>query len=508
MMLCDKCLSPVQFNLLSESDTRLGTDNSELVSNLSHHFLDRTNIYLKKVADLVQFGPSTAQLAQRRMFLRRKINELSPTARIPTDILIEIFQVACKPVYHSYGSSQAVTPLFIGSICRQWRDVAWSTPLLWSTIFLHVSREHHDTQIQLLGEWLLNAKSAPLSIKLTTYTEGLEENESVLCAFEAIVRILITRSDQWLTFDSRLPPPQCRNILKNIDFPMLTSVSLCPASTPITPEMFLSAPKLVDITLRRYNFPVVLPWEQIKRFRMGRSSFNRCLKILQQLKSPNLEECHFEGVYLQHGITSEAVGVHAYAQLKHLHVKLDNSWCISLFNNITLPSLSDLGIQYNGNKRLPLSSIRSLLLRSACNLERLTIQFPFDDTDLILCLEVIPSLSYLHLETMGDSPANMGLTRHLVASLDPLGNSSRLLLPNLEHFEFKGRMLCDCRTIVDMLARRWHLSDDDGETTTKVSKLKLAEITSVGLPHLTADVHKDLRKLSEEGMSVMIMINL
>jgi hypothetical protein len=105
---------------------------------------------------------------------------------------------------------------------------------------------------------------------------------------------------------------------------------------------------------------------------------------------------------------------------------------------------------------------------------------------------------------MIDNPQlDMGLTRHLVASLDPLSNSSRLLLPNLEYFEFKGRLLCGCRTIVDMLARRWHLSDDDGETTTKVStKLKLAEFTSIGLYHVTADVHEELRKLSEEGMSV------
>ena len=73
------------------------------------------------------------------------------------------------------------------------------------------------------------------------------------------------------------------------------------------------------------------------------------------------------------------------------------------------------------------------------------------------CLEAIPSLTYLHLEL-----ADTGLTRHLVASLDPLSNSSHLLLPNLKYFEFKGQVLCDCRTIVNMLAHRWHLSNDGG----------------------------------------------
>ena len=140
-----------------------------------------------------------AQLAQRRASCRRRINELSsPTARIPAEILIGIFQIACQPVNKGHGAWQAVTPLFIGSICRQWRDVAWSTPLLWSTIFMHVSRK---PQIQLLEDWLLNAKSAPLSIKLIEKNE----RESVLRAFEAVMRILVTSSDYWLTFDSLLP---------------------------------------------------------------------------------------------------------------------------------------------------------------------------------------------------------------------------------------------------------------------------------------------------------------
>ena len=456
----------------------------------------------------MQPSPSTVQLAQRRLFLLRKINELSPTARIPLDILIEIFQIACKPVYDGYYKSrQAVTPFFIGSICRLWRDVVWSTPLLWSTIFLQISRKHHDTQIQLLGDWLLNARSAPLSIKLTLQ----DEHVSVLYAFEAIVRILVTKSDQWVTFDSCLPPPQCSNIFKNINFPMLTSVLLrSPSSTSNIPEMFLTAPKLVDISLRGYNFSVVLPWEQIRHFRTGRSSVNGCLKILQQ--SPNLQECHFGGVYLQHGFFSEAIEPHAHTQLtqlKHLHVKLDSLWSTSLFDSITLPSLFNFHIQYSCSQSLPLSSVTSLFLRSACNLERLIIRSHFDDKDLILCLEAIPSLSYLHLDMVVDPRADIGLTRHLVASLDPLSNSSRLLLPNLEYFKYRGRVLCDCRTVLDMLARRWHLpSYDDGTSqstfVTKVSKLKLAEVVSIDRYHVTADVHEELRKLSEEGMSVKI----
>ena len=143
-----------------------------------------------------------AQFARRRVFLRRRINGLSPTARIPSEI--KIFQIACQPVDNSYRARQAVTPLFIGSICKRWQDVVWFTPLLWNTILLRVSRKHHGTQVQLLGDWLLNARSGPLSIKLT-----LEDlHESVLCAFEAIMRILVAD----LTTGLLLIPAYCLNV--------------------------------------------------------------------------------------------------------------------------------------------------------------------------------------------------------------------------------------------------------------------------------------------------------
>ena len=449
-----------------------------------------------------------AQIAQRRVFVRRRINGLSPTARIPSEILIEIFQIACQPVDKGYRVRRAVTPLFIGSICRLWRDVAWSTPLLWNTILLHVSpdRKHHDTQVQLLGDWLLNARSAPLSIKLIVE----DERESVLCAFEAIMRILITRSDYWLTFDSRLPP-QCHNIFKNINFPMLTSVSLQlsnTVSTSIIPDMFLTAPKLVDVNLLNCHFPLMLPWEQVRRFRTGLSSITECLKVLRE--SPNLQECYFNGVYTPVDFISKTIIPHAQLQLKHLHVMLQRHgpWTLSdsmsLFDGMTLPSLSNLCIQYYGTTILHLSSITSLVLRSACNLERFTIKFPFDNAELIPCLEAMPSLTYLDLEM--PRGLDMGLTRHNVTSLDPLSNSSRLLLPNLKYLKYKGPVLCDCRTIVDMLAHRWHLSDDSrtSQGFTRVSKLQLAEILST-VPYLiSADVQEELKNLLEEGMSVRI----
>ena len=47
-------------------------------------------------------------------------------------------------------------------------------------------------------------------------------------------------------------------------------------------------------------------------------------------------------------------------------------------------------------------------------------------------------------------------------------------------------------------------SDVTNTFVTKVSKLKLAEVVSIGWYHITDDFHEELRKLSQEGMSVKI----
>ena len=443
-----------------------------------------------------------AQIAQRRVFIRRRINELSPTGRIPSEILIEIFRIACQPVKNDYRANKSVTPFFIGSICSRWRDVAWSTPLLWNTILLHVSRKY-DGQVQLLGDRLLNAKSAPLSIRLILDED--EDEDDILCAFEAIMRTLITRSNYWLTFDSDLLP-QCHHVLKNIDFPMLTSVSLQSTniiSTPNISGMFLTAPKLVDVSLIHYNPKVLLPWEQVRRLRIELSSGTECLEALRQ--SPNLQECHIECIHSTVSFISKTI---IHTQLKVLDVMSSSrDASVSLFDSISLPSLSNLRIRCNGTNRL-LSSITSLVIRSSCNLERFTIEFTFDDADLISCLEAIPSLTHLDLiyHDLGLEGLDVGLTKHLVASLDPLSNSSQLLLPNLQYFKYQGPVLCDCRTILDMLAHRWHLSDDDGTSQSiRVSKLRLAGILSTVEYHVTADVQEELKDLSEEGMLVRII---
>ncbi|KAF8896876.1 hypothetical protein CPB84DRAFT_1848057 [Gymnopilus junonius] len=485
-MLCARCSSSVQDPV----------DIPELEREVSESLLHlETAASLE--AEMIRVEKTIESLSQRRTILRRKINALSLTAQLPPEILIEIFRL----VSHSPSeTTERHIPLFFGGVCKEWRDIAWSTPLLWNTVSLHVSRKTHGSQVHLLRDWLLRAQESPLHIKLTTD----DEHESIFCSLRAIMDVLVTRSMYWHSLDCLLPP-QCHDVLKDSQFPMLTSVCIRPPKGTIStfsepPDMFLSAPKLLDVDLSGYNFAaMVLPWEQLRKFKTQFLTVGECLKVCR--RSPNLKECHLESVYSPDLLSSPTLNP-LHCELEYLDVTLIKGAAITLLDNITLPSLRDLRIHYSGPNGFLLSAISSLVVRSSCNLQRLHIRKQhFLDDDLIPCLEAIPSLSDLHLAAISDT--SIGLTQRLVEVLHPSYQSGHPLLPNLRSFEFHGPVSADLQSVGAMLSARWHEKRIDltsEPNTSPIAQLAKVQIIFPMQGDLTDEFLEEVSRLSGEGM--------
>nr|GAT54890.1 predicted protein [Mycena chlorophos] len=56
---------------------------------------------------------------------------------LPTELIADIF-LAYLPPYPAYPNlrKKAETPVSLGHICRQWRQIAWATPSLWRAVGL------------------------------------------------------------------------------------------------------------------------------------------------------------------------------------------------------------------------------------------------------------------------------------------------------------------------------------------------------------------------------------
>ncbi|KAI9064010.1 hypothetical protein FKP32DRAFT_1570692, partial [Trametes sanguinea] len=93
--------------------------------------------------------------------LKTRLNTLTPIARLPPEILSEIFALVSTKQYeetwrHHYGSSQVYKWLSVAHVCRVWRSIALDTPRLWSNIVL--------TRPEVDREVLARSKKAPLWI--------------------------------------------------------------------------------------------------------------------------------------------------------------------------------------------------------------------------------------------------------------------------------------------------------------------------------------------------------
>ncbi|KAF8214886.1 hypothetical protein K438DRAFT_1561983, partial [Mycena galopus ATCC 62051] len=88
-------------------------------------------------AQIKEMEFALTQLKEQRASLERPVDAhkalISPMRHIPQDVLLEIF-FSCLPSEHNALIDSAEAPLILGRICRHWRSVAYSTPMLWSSI--------------------------------------------------------------------------------------------------------------------------------------------------------------------------------------------------------------------------------------------------------------------------------------------------------------------------------------------------------------------------------------
>ncbi|KAJ2915571.1 hypothetical protein MD484_g4836, partial [Candolleomyces efflorescens] len=123
-----------------------------------------------------------AKLRERVKALQNTRDEfgpmLSPWRRLPVDVLVEILQIAVNPGLHR--SQLLLSPDFqstdrahfknLRSVCRLWRDVAFATPSLWTSIWVDFNECYKEVPnvkavIRWIGKYFERAGSSlPLDL--------------------------------------------------------------------------------------------------------------------------------------------------------------------------------------------------------------------------------------------------------------------------------------------------------------------------------------------------------
>ncbi|KAF7355524.1 hypothetical protein MSAN_01469400 [Mycena sanguinolenta] len=310
------------------------------------------------------------QLREQRASLNGPIEAhgalLSPIRRIPQDILLAIF-FACLPSEHNAVIDPAEAPLVLGRICRHWRDITYSTPMLWSS--LHIpALSYLDAPPKLLwglqrtvGAWLGRSGTCPLSISLfdrvNRFIPNDLENHSLVLQLLPVAERL-----RHLTLIGDLPligpflrlDPESL-LLKSIRIELTSNISL--EDVPDLANV-LQLPTLEDVTLCMSSpiDPRSLPvkWCQLTRLRLecysimgaqtGALDLGGAFDVLRSC--PNLTNCTIQVTKGLQDHDSTLTDISPIV-LPHMHVLVFSGWIIHLqkwIPHLVVPNLRVLRV--------------------------------------------------------------------------------------------------------------------------------------------------------------------
>jgi hypothetical protein len=435
----------------------------------------------------------------------------SPVVLFPPELIAEIF--LALGVQHRNICVQ---------ICHAWREIAISTPRLWSEVSIALRKKKFNDQMSYFRILCERAGVLPLSVSLQFQDNRdyyprpgfrFPRNQSPI---PTLIPYLSRFKDLSLSLSAAGVESFCR--LPVGSFPLLENCAIRVSIEGGAPEQLLpttaleSAPRLQRFTLKnkyppRINLSLLrLPSHLVYLWIEGSLAPSKLLDILRQC--PNLEELgQVEIKSCAPNYTSDMI------VLPHLH-SLDlqvEAWYSgdTFFQCFTVPSLRNFKL-YIGNEGLasiPMS-LKSLLLRSSCPLEHLLLTMSDIEPETLLgCLRAVPSLVSLEVQCIVYPQVLDALV--FVPAMGRLGN----LIPKLQTISFYGYPGGDYSSVDELFASmvesRWWpdvQGVDTSQRSGQVSRLTHAWLNKITAPsrNINANAFKRIQKLREEGLDVTL----
>ena len=241
--------------------------------------------------ELAELDALSECLTLKRYALKRKINQHhSPIVRkLPPDVTSTIFEF-CLPDFADhqlsfYTEEDIIIPLSLGAICGYWRDIAWSTPSLWSSLVVRVKRKHDPHIVSCIAqEWLARSGQLPLSIRVLSESHGHK-------TVSALAHIINQYSNRWSDLDLYIPDYSYRRFHATDNHaPILKSIQLhCSAHSilKMKKSFQLTCPRLERASFS--SFPMEgtnIQWDNLAHLTLYSTSIIDSLLILR--KTPRL----------------------------------------------------------------------------------------------------------------------------------------------------------------------------------------------------------------------------
>ena len=126
--------------------------------------------------------------------------------RLPLELKSHIFELVLPTREEWDRGLKGRMPPHLTSICKGWRDIAWSIPVLWSTIpiVLGKTSTYDSSLVKFVHKWILRSRNLPLTlhIQLSNFRTGCKKSEKQLFdVFEVMSRY----PNQWRSLSLEIP---------------------------------------------------------------------------------------------------------------------------------------------------------------------------------------------------------------------------------------------------------------------------------------------------------------
>ena len=393
--------------------------------------------------ELAELDALLERLRLRRYDLKRKINRLQ--SPIPPDVMSTIFEF-CLPDFavhqlYPYPKEDLSIPLSLGTICSYWREIAWSTPSLWSSLVVRVPSKYDSHMATgIAQEWLSRSGRLPLSIRIlsTSYND----------AVSALADIINQYSARWSDLDLYIPDYYYQRFhASNNHAPILKSIRFhCSDNAMNLKFQPLTCPRLERANLSLFPLDRTnIECDNLPHLTLHSMSIIDSFLILR--KTPRLVFCKVTGFCRDD--REPNIEAPVLTSLRSLQL-LIASFAENFLNNLIAPHLEEFSLPRYYTPSIEV--LTSFLRRSACSLRSFTVIFSISPQYLegfMSLLQSIPSLetlSLMSITTLWHSPARDEYDPRnvlkLVAKVLSSQNTSlqQGFLPNLKILEYTGEL--------------------------------------------------------------------
>ena len=337
----------------------------------------RSEVRYKLDIEIALLRSGIRNLRLDEALLLQQRNQLCLIAKLPPEILSEIFITAAAQEHHRNNRSNGATtivPLILSRICSEWRQIALGLSEIWASFHYRVATRGVIKQAELLSQWLRRAGSRLLTIRLSFR----DEQAWVYSYSTLIIDALVPYSRQWRDLDLVVTNNWLERLYNlNESMDNLQSLSIRPVAWVRHTEIFSTAPKLRKIEFAtRHLSAFNLPWVQLTSATIHFPSVYDAHATLS--RCPNLTYYHLKSVDSIHALTFFSPLTHD--KLEHLEIAVDNDRDIPFVtffvNSLELPRLRRLDLFLPTQYGDPFPLVDALLERSHCSLQSVNIGGP------------------------------------------------------------------------------------------------------------------------------------